>query len=168
MRGCHKQPAPKEPLKIVDVRAERRPSRSAAGLSESTPGTARRCANFPPRGESDAEHHHHSRSISLVERTRKPRASVYDNPAECDERDIDESLVIPRSSPQREPTGVLAPVRLPLSGEALMYLPLLRFSTDATMLAIEAQSVISVRLTQFAMGLGTSAESSLMVPKKFS
>src|SRR5215207_9501495 len=53
-------------------------------------------------------------------------------------------------------------------GEALMYLPLLRFSTDATMLAIEAQSVISVRLTQFAMGLGTSAESSLMVPKKFS
>ena len=69
-----------------------------------------------PKGESDAEHHHHSRSISLVERTRKPRASVYDNPAECDERDIDESLVIPRSSPQREPTGVLAPVRLPLSG----------------------------------------------------
>jgi hypothetical protein len=39
-----------------------------------------------------------------------------------------------------------------------MYLPLLRFSTDATMLAIEAQSVIGARLTQFALGLGTSAE----------
>jgi len=47
-----------------------------------------------------------------------------------------------------------------------MFLPLLRFSTDATMLAIEAQSVISVRLTQFAMGLGTSAESNLMVSEK--
>jgi len=49
---------------------------------------------------------------------------------------------------------------------ALMYLPLLRFSTDATMLAIEAQSVISARLTQFAMGLGTSAETNLMVSEK--
>ena len=51
-------------------------------------------------------------------------------------------------------------------GEALMYLPLLRFSTDATMLAIEAQSVISARLTQFALGLGTSAETNLMVSEK--
>jgi len=45
-----------------------------------------------------------------------------------------------------------------------MYQPLLRFSTDATMLAIEAQ--LSARLTQFALGLGTSAETNLMVSEK--
>ncbi len=53
-------------------------------------------------------------------------------------------------------------------GEALMLLPFLRFSTDATMLAIEAQTVISARLTRFALGQGTSAEANLMVSEKIS
>ena len=47
-----------------------------------------------------------------------------------------------------------------------MFVPFLRFSTDATMLAIEAQTVISARLTQFALGQGTSAETNLMVSEK--
>ena len=47
-----------------------------------------------------------------------------------------------------------------------MFVPFLRFSTDATMLAIEAQTVISARLTQFALGQGTGAETNLMVSEK--
>ena len=47
-----------------------------------------------------------------------------------------------------------------------MLVPFLRLSTDATMLAIEAQSVISARLTQFALGQGTGAETNLMVSEK--
>ena len=47
-----------------------------------------------------------------------------------------------------------------------MFVPFLRFSTDATMLAIEAQTVISARLTQFALGQGTSSETNLMVSEK--
>ena len=47
-----------------------------------------------------------------------------------------------------------------------MFAPFLRFSIDAMMLAIEAQTVISARLTQFALGQGTSAEANLMVSEK--
>ena len=47
-----------------------------------------------------------------------------------------------------------------------MFVPFLRFSTDATMLAIEAQTVISAKLTQFALGQGTGAETNLMVSEK--
>jgi hypothetical protein len=47
-----------------------------------------------------------------------------------------------------------------------MFVPFLRFSTDATMLAIEAQTVISARFTQFALGQGTGAETNLMVSEK--
>ena len=47
-----------------------------------------------------------------------------------------------------------------------MFVTFLRFSTDATMLAIEAQTVISARLTRIALGQGTGAETNLMVSEK--
>lgn len=43
-----------------------------------------------------------------------------------------------------------------------------RFSLDATMLAVEAQRVIAMRLTSAALGRGSHAENTLMVTEKVS
>jgi hypothetical protein len=42
----------------------------------------------------------------------------------------------------------------------------MRLTMDAAMLAVEAQSVIAMRLTQIALGRGTAAEAQLMVTEK--
>ena len=47
-----------------------------------------------------------------------------------------------------------------------MFAPWWRFSVDATMLAVEAQSVIGMRMTSVALGRGTTAENSRMVTEK--
>jgi hypothetical protein len=49
-----------------------------------------------------------------------------------------------------------------------MFLPWVKLATDASLLAMESQSVIWARLTQIAMGRGTPAESLLMVTEKVS
>jgi hypothetical protein len=49
---------------------------------------------------------------------------------------------------------------------AQMLVPWLRLASDATLLAIEAQTVIGIRLGQIAMGRGTPAEAQLMVTEK--
>ena len=46
--------------------------------------------------------------------------------------------------------------------------PWFRFSVDATMLAVEAHSVIAMRLTSAALGRGSYAENALMVTEKVS
>jgi len=43
-----------------------------------------------------------------------------------------------------------------------------RFSLDATMLTVEAQSVVAMRLTSAALGRGSQAENTLMVTEKVS
>src|SRR5215211_2602573 len=47
-----------------------------------------------------------------------------------------------------------------------MFGPWLRLSLDATMLAIEAQRVIAMRLTSAALGRGSHAENTRMVTEK--
>jgi hypothetical protein len=47
-----------------------------------------------------------------------------------------------------------------------MFAPWWEFSTDAVMLAVEAQSVIAMRLTSIALGRGTHAENTMMVSEK--
>jgi hypothetical protein len=47
-----------------------------------------------------------------------------------------------------------------------MFGPWWRICADATMLAVEAQSVIAMRLTSAALGRGTHAENMLMVTEK--
>ena len=47
-----------------------------------------------------------------------------------------------------------------------MLVPWLRLASDATLLAMEAQTVIGIRLGQIAMGRGTAAEAQLMVTEK--
>ncbi len=42
----------------------------------------------------------------------------------------------------------------------------IRLATDTTLLGLEAQSVIGMRLSQIAMGQGTLAEAQLMVTEK--
>ncbi len=49
-----------------------------------------------------------------------------------------------------------------------MLTPWFRFSFDATMLAVEAQSVIAMRLTSAALGRGSHTENTLMVTEKVS
>jgi hypothetical protein len=49
-----------------------------------------------------------------------------------------------------------------------MLAPWFRFSIDATMLAVEAQRVIAMRLTSAALGRGSQAENMLMVTEKVS
>jgi hypothetical protein len=49
-----------------------------------------------------------------------------------------------------------------------MLKPWFRFSVDATMLAVEAHSVIAMRLTSAALGRGSYAENALMVTEKVS
>lgn len=44
--------------------------------------------------------------------------------------------------------------------------PWMRLALDTTLLGLEAQSVIGLRLTQIAMGQGTPAEAQLMVTEK--
>jgi hypothetical protein len=47
-----------------------------------------------------------------------------------------------------------------------MIIPWLRLASDTTLLAIEAQTVIGLRLGQIATGRGTPAETQLMVTEK--
>ncbi len=47
-----------------------------------------------------------------------------------------------------------------------MFGPWLTLASDATLLAVEAQTVIGLRLGQIAMGRGTPAEAQLMVTEK--
>ena len=47
-----------------------------------------------------------------------------------------------------------------------MFTPWRKFSTDAMMLALEAQGVIAMRLTRIALGRGTHAENTRMVSEK--
>ena len=47
-----------------------------------------------------------------------------------------------------------------------MFAPWWKFSTDAAMLALEAQSVIAMRLSSIALGRGTHAENTRMVSEK--
>jgi hypothetical protein len=49
-----------------------------------------------------------------------------------------------------------------------MIAPWFRFSLDATMLAVESQRVIAMRLTSAALGRGSHAENTLMVTEKVS
>ncbi len=44
--------------------------------------------------------------------------------------------------------------------------PWIKLTLDATLLGLEAQSVIGMRLSQIAMGQGTLAEAQLMVTEK--
>ena len=47
-----------------------------------------------------------------------------------------------------------------------MLVPWLRLASDTTLLAMEAQTVIGLRLGQIAMGRGSLAENQLMVTEK--
>jgi hypothetical protein len=47
-----------------------------------------------------------------------------------------------------------------------MLVPWMRLAVDTTLLTIEAQSVIGMRLSQIALGQGTPAEAQLMVTEK--
>ena len=47
-----------------------------------------------------------------------------------------------------------------------MFAPLMKLTLDTTLLTMEAQMVISIRLTQLATGRGTLAETQLMVTEK--
>ena len=47
-----------------------------------------------------------------------------------------------------------------------MYGHWLKLSTETAMLAVEAQSVIAMRLAQIAVGRGSAAETQLMVTEK--
>jgi hypothetical protein len=47
-----------------------------------------------------------------------------------------------------------------------MIVPWLRLASDTTLLALEAQTVIGLRLGQIAIGRGTPAETRLMVTEK--
>jgi hypothetical protein len=49
---------------------------------------------------------------------------------------------------------------------AMMLISFLKLANDATLLAIEAQTVVGLRLGQIAMGRGTLAENQLMVTEK--
>jgi hypothetical protein len=44
--------------------------------------------------------------------------------------------------------------------------PWIKLTLDATLLGLEAQNVIGIRLSQIAMGQGTPAEAQLMVTEK--
>jgi hypothetical protein len=50
--------------------------------------------------------------------------------------------------------------------EGSMLAPWLRLASDTTLLAIEAQTVIGLRLGQIAIGRGTVAENQLMMSEK--
>ena len=52
------------------------------------------------------------------------------------------------------------------TGEERMLESWMRLATDTTLLTLEAQSVIGMRLSQIAMGQGTLAEAQLMVTEK--
>ena len=47
-----------------------------------------------------------------------------------------------------------------------MIMPLTKLTLDTALLAMEAQTVIGMRLSQIAMGCGTAAETQLMVTEK--
>ena len=47
-----------------------------------------------------------------------------------------------------------------------MFVPMMKLTCDMVLLAMEAQTVIGIRLLQIAMGRGTAAEAQLMVTEK--
>ena len=47
-----------------------------------------------------------------------------------------------------------------------MFVPMMKLTCDMVLLAMEAQTVIGIRLWQIAMGRGTAAEARLMVTEK--
>ncbi len=47
-----------------------------------------------------------------------------------------------------------------------MFAPWLKLAMDTTLLGMEAQAVIGIRLSQIALGRGTPAETQLMVTEK--
>ena len=47
-----------------------------------------------------------------------------------------------------------------------MFKPWMRLAVDATLLGIEAQTVMGIRLSQIALGRGSAAETQLMVSEK--
>jgi hypothetical protein len=47
-----------------------------------------------------------------------------------------------------------------------MFVPWMRLAVDTSLLVLEAQSVIGMRLSQIALGQGTPAEAQLMVTEK--
>jgi hypothetical protein len=51
-------------------------------------------------------------------------------------------------------------------GDHLMFKPWMKLAVDATLLGLEAQSVVRIRLSQIALGQGSSAETQLMVTEK--
>jgi hypothetical protein len=57
-------------------------------------------------------------------------------------------------------------IRLKNKEGAPMLMPWFRLASDTTLLAMEAQTVIGLRLGQIAMGRGSAAESQLMVTEK--
>jgi hypothetical protein len=52
------------------------------------------------------------------------------------------------------------------AGDHLMFKPWMRLAVDATLLGLEAQSVVRIRLSQIALGQGSPAETQLMVSEK--
>jgi hypothetical protein len=52
------------------------------------------------------------------------------------------------------------------AGDEMMMGPWINLTLDATLLGLEAQSVIGLRLAQIAKGQGTPAEAQLMVTEK--
>jgi hypothetical protein len=51
-------------------------------------------------------------------------------------------------------------------GDHLMFKPWMRLAVDTTLLGLEAQTVVGIRLSQIALGQGSPAESQLMVSEK--
>ena len=47
-----------------------------------------------------------------------------------------------------------------------MFKPWMRLAVDTTLLGIEAQTVMGIRLSQIALGRGSAAETQLMVSEK--
>src|SRR4029079_17203810 len=60
----------------------------------------------------------------------------------------------------------LSPPLCPFDAGGPMFAPWWKFSTDAVMLALEAQGVIAMRLTSIALGRGSHAEHTRMVSEK--
>jgi hypothetical protein len=84
-------------------------------------------------------------------------------------------LKLSRPAAARGPGGRGSRIELPWSALIngsrrrsgdLMLGPLMKLTFDTTLLAMEAQTVIGIRLTQLAMGRGTPAETQLMFTEK--
>src|SRR3954452_17422858 len=77
------------------------------------------------------------------------------------------SLLIEASRSLSRGTSVWSPgCPLRFGAGGPMFAPWWKFSTDAVMLAVEAQGVIAMRLTSIALGRGTHAENARMLSEK--